>query len=193
MSSWPPKDGRDRKVQALDASQLIGWKTWIAREERLPRSPQAVFADRPLLSDFMARQNLRADPAYAPAPNNLRGASRHGWESFKSGSDPLVGYNPRWAAARTRQPTPFTAMRQRSQSAHALQIALEPLHIRPVDRALVASRTRAPPKAQAAPAVHRVMSMAELAPELPERRARGQTEFSAQTSSIQSIAFSQRG
>ena len=190
-SEWPP-----RETQAADASQLIGWKTWIAKEDRsrstLSGSRSSTFHHLPLLSDFMARQQLSPGPAYAFAPNNLRGASRHGWEHYKIGTDPLLGYNSRWAAANSRRATPFTQMRQRSTSQTTLARALTPLDIKPVDRALIAARTRPPPKHTGPPAVHKTVSMAELAPDLSEvRSGKAKTEWNANDSTIRALAFSQ--
>jgi hypothetical protein len=175
-----------RETQAGDAEHLIGWKTWISREERLARSGSSeIFKHRPLLAGFMDQQRLSEQPAYAPAPCHLRGGSRRDWQNFMSGSDPLVGYNPRWAAARSRRPAPFSEMRQRSSSAIALERALTPLEIKPVDRSALAARMRAPQKPRTP--VARVVSMDDLAPEVEERRRKGQTEASMHDSSIRSI------
>lgn len=83
---------------------------------------------------------------------------------------------------------PFTAT-HRAQSASSLALggALTPLKIKPVDRTMLPKPARIPTP----PPLPKVLSMAELAPDVPERRTRRETQSNVRESSIASIAFSQ--
>jgi len=188
------------KWQRADSSELIGWKQWVDKERRaLSRSASSgalrepsLLAHRQLIREHMSQNMLYPDPAYKAACAHLKGVSRDSWKRFAgdadAGADPVLGYSVRWAASRSRLDTPFSSLRRGSESSQAFT-APRPLHIKPVDRALVASRVQRP-QTVATPQMHRVMSMEELAPDLPERRARRQTEKNVAESTLASIAFS---
>ena len=189
--SWPPA------FEAADGANLIGWKLWITKENWLANAPpsQATFSHRSLLDHHMSTRRLRPDPCYAPAPNMQRGGSRHEWARFageKGYGDPVLGYSSRWAAARSRRPTPFAHLRQGSASSLAFA-APRPLDVKPVDRMALEARMRRLPPSPAPPP--KVLSMYELAPEREEKIGRKKNELgiSASDSTIQTIAFRQTG
>ncbi len=185
---WPPRGG----FEAADGANLIGWKHWITKEHRLSQSPShATFAHRELLEHHMSTNSLHPDPCYAPAPNLQRGGSRVEWARYagaKGYGDPVLGYSSRWAAARSRRPTPFVHLRQGSASQLAFS-APRPLDVKPVDRVAIEAKLRRPTPPPAV--VPRVMSMAELAPERDERPGRRANSLglNARDSTIEEIAF----
>ena len=116
-NEWPPQGG----YMAGDAHDLIGWKRWIDKERAADRRPTlATFSHKPLLQSHMSTHSLMPDPAYLPASCHTKGKPRHDWARFAghptAGYDPVVGYSARWAQARTRKSTPFTAHRSASTS-----------------------------------------------------------------------------
>jgi len=176
--TWPPT------FMAGDAHELLGWKRWIIREDSLSRAPSVpsfgAVSQKQLLREHMAVNQLAPDPPYAPASSHLRGRNRHEWARFAGdkGYDPVVGYSTRWAKQRSHRATPFSQLRSASASNLALETALAPLNIRPVERL--------PPRLHTAPTdptLHRVRSVWELAPDVEERRAKKQTSVRVDDSS----------
>lgn len=187
-------DKAGRPLMLGDAHEVLTMKLWMDRQHRLAKtlgSSADLHASRAQLHRTMSEQRLTPDPAYMPAASHLRGAARWEWARYagdpKAGYDPLVGYNSRWAEKRSRKPMPFANIRSLSSSNLALATALTPLNIKPVDRRLLPKPT--PPPLPQPP--HRVMSMAQLAPEHPDRPAKraGESGLSMSDSSIRELAL----
>ena len=106
---------------------------------------------------------------------------RHDWARYagSSGYDPIVGYSTRWAKQRTKKAEPFLQHRSISASNLDLGAALQPLNIRPVER----PPPPPPPPPPPAPQMYRVMSMADLAPDIEERPQRRPTDYNVSDSS----------
>lgn len=179
-NQWPPQ------MMAGDMHDLIGWKRWVTKEDAVLRTPSAhSLTVKPLLEHTMSTYGLSPDPTWKESSSHQRGRPRHDWARYAgdpiAGYDPVVGYNMRWSSRermRSRQ-VPFTST-HRSQSASNLELsaALQPLRIKPVVRR---PPRELPPRPD--PALYRVTSLEELAPEIEERRARKATEVNMQDSS----------
>ena len=110
--------------------------------------------------------------------NNLFGQHRLLCSTpFQLVKDPLV---------RSKKTAPFTMHRSQSASNLSMSRALAPLNVKPVER-----RMLPPPPPPPPPTIHKVVSMAELAPEVVQPRGRKQTEFNVGDSTAMASFLSQ--
>ena len=190
-----PREG----YMAGDSQELLAKKLWIEKEWSLIGNPipSMVFSKRSLLSRTMSEADLVPDPPHAPAASHLRGRPRYEWARFAgdpvAGTDPLLGYNARWAEARSKLSTPFSRYRTASSAQLAMAAGVEKLTIKPVDRSKLPKKLKPLSKsASESGKLHKVMSLEDLAgPDVPERPKKRWADSgqSVNDSTIASIAF----